>query len=511
MILTIPGGATQTFGSEIWLIVTEIVYPVGAIDPLLNYQVLFKVSRGVNYSEIIFNTSRQDNGSGNISLDISPYITSPGNLKIEWGYKYLNEIGWRTTWLYEDFRLVEIADGTVVVNGPMTIPGGLVQLSGNPMQIIVTTTPGDMAGKTNYKLAIKVTCDELMGSPYVEEITPLALVSKFDISGFIDQPVAYDFDYPGIGKVKNYPALAFNVTIDIGEVYIDENGDRQVTWAGITTNNVIRVLKGKLRAYELALLNEAGKTFESEYIQGGKFLTHMANNQVVSPVQEMKLWYLSRWTVDHAGVIHLYIENDFEATELVEDVNLIPSGLFEFTINPWFWGFNIPPGLNFPADTKVFAYTFWITDSVTGLDLSERIRFVVDNLYREKEFIFYYVNPLSGVDCICLRGEYSEKTKTESEAVYSPVAVGSGTKVASLKTISSGGQRSWEINTGVKTPDEMRALRDFLEAKERWMVDPYRLVYSKLIPVYLEGAEYLQFDSMEPIQNFGIKVFEAHK
>lgn len=523
MILTIPGGDTQTWGSEVLLNVTEIVYPEDAINPLLFYMVLFKVTRGSGYAEIIFDSARQDNGSGSISLDISPYIPAAGSIKIEWGQKYYTSIGWFTEWFDVDFRVVEIVNGTVVVNGQMTIPGGAVQLSGNPIQIIVTTTAEAMTGKTNFKLALKVTCAALMGSPYIEEIAPLALVSKFDISGFADQPVAYDFDYPAINKATNHTALSFAVTIDIGEVWTDANGDRQVTWAGITTNNVIRVLKGKLRPYELALLNEAGKTFASEYVEGGKFLTHMANNQVVAPLQEMKLWFLSPWATNKQILLNLEIETDppmavdpsdgeifnyiFQFTETV----LILNALFEFTINPTFMGFDVPPGSHAPAGTKILAYSFWISNYPGDAAFeSERFRFVVDNSYHEKAFIFYYVNPLSGVDCIRLTGEYSENLKTESEAAYFPVAVGSGTKVASMKTISASGQRSWEINTGVKTPDEMRALRDFLEAKERWMVDPERLTYSKLIPVYLEGGEYLQFDSMKDLQDFEIKVFEAH-
>lgn len=520
MILTIPGGASQTWGSEILLNVTGIVYPEGAINPLVFYQILFKVSRGVDYTEIVLNTSRQDGGSGSISLDISPYIVAPGNIKVEWGEKYRDISGWVTEWFDADFRLIEIVNETEIVNGQMTIPGGAVQLSGNPIEIIVTTTAEAMAGKTKYKLAIKVTCAALMGSPYIEEIAPLALVSKFDISGFVDQPVAYDFDYPAINKVTNHTALFFAVTIDIGEVYTDSDGDRQVTWAGFTTNNAIRVLKGKLRPYELALLNEAGKTFNTEYVDGGKFLTNLSNNQEVSDRQEMKLWYLSRWTADHPATLHLEVKSDISGpgipegspVEYEEEVILTSSGLFEFTINPYFFGFNIPPGVNMPADTKALEYTFWLThlDGENIVDISERRRFVIDNRYHEKEFVFYYVNPLSGVDPIRLTGEYSEKLKTESEAAYIPVPVGSGTKVASMKTISASGQRSWEINTGVKTPDEMRALRDFLEAKERWMVDPERLVYSKLIPVYIEGGEYLQFDSMKDLQDFEIKIMEAH-
>jgi len=56
-----------------------------------------------------------------------------------------------------------------------SITGGLVHLSGNPIQITLTAD----AVKTNHKLAVKVTCDALMGSPFVEEIAPVLPPSHF--------------------------------------------------------------------------------------------------------------------------------------------------------------------------------------------------------------------------------------------------------------------------------------------------------------------------------------------
>ena len=69
-----------------------------------------------------------------------------------------------------------------------TISGGLVHLSGNPIQITITANPDlDLdLGKTNRKLCLKVSCDKLMGSPFVEEIAPsfngFGFDSVFDIS-----------------------------------------------------------------------------------------------------------------------------------------------------------------------------------------------------------------------------------------------------------------------------------------------------------------------------------------
>ena len=381
-----------------------------------------------------------------------------------------------------------------------SITGGLVHLSGNPIQITLTAS----SARITHKLAVKVTCDDLMGSPFVEEIAPKNLISVFDISGFIDQPVTYDFDFPAVGVVTAHPKLAFTVIIDIGEVWTDLAGNRQVQWNNLTTNNTLTVIKGKLRPYELGILNDSGKSFASEYIEGGKFLTHLPNNQVVSPTQIVKLWYLSRWTSIHNAQWNLSIATNLSIDHffMSGEVILNPvSGLLEFSINPVFIGFNIGPGEN------LVSYTFWLSDS--GGDISERRSYMVDNTYYEKAFLFIYVNPLSGIDSIWLTGQYSEGLKTESEVAYRAVPVLSGSKVASQTILSSSSQRTWELNTGPKSPAEILALRDFLTSKQCWMVDPADS--EKLIPVNIEPGDHKLFDSGEDIQNLDIKIWEAHQ
>jgi len=389
------------------------------------------------------------------------------------------------------------------------IIGGLVHLSGNPIQIKLSSPISlENFGKLNRKFCIKVSCDALMGSPFVEEIAPVingfSLESVFDISGFIDQPVTYDFDFPAVGVVTAHPKLAFIVTIDIGEVWTDLSGNRQVVWNNLSTNNTLTVIKGKLRPYELGILNDSGKSFASEYIEGGKFLTHLPNYQLVSSTQIIKLWYLSRWTSIHNAQWNLSIVTDLSTDHffISGEAILNPvSGLLEFSINPAFIGFNMGPGEN------IIGYTFWLSDS--DGDISERRTYLVDNSYYEKAFSFIYVNPLSGIDSIWLTGPYSEGLKTESEVAYRTVPVLSGSKVASQTTISSSSQRTWELNTGPKSQTEILALRDFLTCKQCWMVDPADS--QKLIPVNIEPGDHKLYDCGEDIQNLDIKILEAHR
>jgi len=275
--------------------------------------------------------------------------------------------------------------------------------------------------------------------------------------------------------------------------------------------NSIRVLKGKLRSYELALLNEIGKNFNSEYINKGKFLTHLPNPQKVSPTQIVKLWYLSRFPnyVEaewHCNVNQMTNYGPHTFSSLKGDIMLDPnSGLLEFNVNPKFMGHKASVTAEYP----IFWYSFWLTRKSDNSVISEVRTFEVDNDYYETSFTFLYVNPLSGIDCMRLTGEHTQNLNASAETVFIPVPVGSGTKTASQKTVSVTGQQSWEINTGHKTRSEMIALRDFLESKDCWIVDPDNS--SRLIPVLIEKDNFKLYDSSDDIQSLNLKILEAHR
>lgn len=384
-----------------------------------------------------------------------------------------------------------------------TITGGLVHLSGNPIQITLTAS----AALLNHKLAIKVKCDQLLSPVQVEEIEPVNLVSVFNIGGLVDEPNAITLVYPPDGNANPYDLLARNISLEIGEVWNDANGDRTEAWTVVST--VLRVIDGKLRQHELSVLNEAGKSFASEYINGGKFLTHLPVTMKVSKIQMPRLWYLSRFTDNHPAQIHLKVNTNQRTFSMVQDKTFWTiTGLIEMVVNPYFWGFNEFGEVQPAAGEYVVDYEFWITDS-TG-DISEHRYFHVDQKYYETEHYIFYKNPFSAVDHIWFHGEAKEGLKTELETAYTPVPVGAGTMRASLTTISATGQRSWTINTGVKSRAERIALRDFLEAKECWLQDPDDA--TRLIPVYTSSEDYSLNDTFEDdVQSLEITLTEAHK
>lgn len=519
----IEGGISKNWGDPIIVNITGAKLPVDSVD----YWAILIVSKmdGETVEEVIYETWEESNETGELTLDISDQIRSEGVFRIEFGQTYIPYIGSspgdRITEMFSAItKTVTVVNTVTVETDNYTIPGGAVQLSGNPIQIIVPTESADMVGKNNYKRALKVTCSELIGSPMVEEIAPDDdLNSIFHISGLVDQPVVYDFKFPAVGVITDHRALEYNVSLDVGEIYLDGSGNRQANWTGLAPEtNSMRVLKGKLKPYELAKLAEIGRNFNSEYIENGKFLTHLPDKIKVAPGQIVKLWLLSKYPDIHNASwrCNVYYNPygyylDYETPVgvysqlLAGDLVLDPaSGLLEFNIEPAFMGFwnYHSPG------SKLLAFKFWLEDSEG--DITERRTFVIDDNYYEQSFFFYYVNPLSGIDSIWMHGEHSEHLKTEKETAYRPVPVGSGTKVGSLKTTFASGQRTWELNTGYKiNSKEILGLRDFLESSEYWMIDPDLPI--RLIPVIVEAGSFVLNDSAaDYIPNLGIKIQEAH-
>lgn len=379
--------------------------------------------------------------------------------------------------------------------------GGLVYLSGNPIEIVLTATEA----LVNHKLAIKVKCSSLLSPVQIEEIEPENLVSKFNIQGLVDEPNDYVLIYPPTGTANPYDVLARNIEFEIGEVWDDANSDRQESWTVIT--DVLRIIDGKLNNHELALLNQQGKSFYLEYIQGGKFLTHLPQSLKVSPNQMPRLWYLSKFADNHPAVIHLKITTNQRIYTISEETTFWSiTGLIEMVVNPEFWGFSATgPHPQLPGEQVLF-YEFWITDA--GGDISEHRYFVVDPDHHEQNFYLHYKNKFSVIENLWAHGEAKQGLKTESSTSTTPVPVGAGTMVASVKTVSQTGNRTFTLNMGVKNKPERLALRDFIESTERWIADPED--ENVLIPVYLEGGEFILDNTFDDTTNIEFLLHESH-
>ena len=414
-----------------------------------------------------------------------------------------------------------LLEETPLNNVTHSISGGLVHLTGNPIEITLQA----VKLLPNHRLVLQVSCP-LLVTQAPEKIAPdKDLKAVFDISGLIDSPVVYDFDYPPMGLVKAYTDYVFVVTLKIGEEYTDVNGDKHTTWMNIEGNDdVIRVLKGKLRPFELAALAEDGKSFAVEYIDLGRFLTHLPSQRTVMPGQIMKLWYLGRWNVDKEAkmCMSLIFDDGYWAIEnktVTRDFTLVANGLFEFSVEPYFFGAYFPlTGWTDELRAHLQSFTFFLRDEAgfeedmddPSFDISERITFEVDRKFYETMYEFHYVNPLSGIDNVVMTGELLQGLKTESETMKKPIPFGAGTKISGFKKMAAPDLFNWEINTGYKTKAEMIEMRDFLSSTECWMSEFVPGVWRQLIPVVIEDGNFTLAESDNDIPNITIKVSEAY-
>lgn len=390
----------------------------------------------------------------------------------------------------------------------INIPGGGVQLSGNPIYIKIAGLSKPV-GATNYKAILKLSSANI---PSLSNLPPDAIApdaaneALFDISGLVDQPFMPEFQFPNVGVVTSNPRAAWNINIQYGETYIDSGGTLVVSWNPDNTNHII-VLKGGISDLRIGEYNDANTTFFEEWISAGKFLTNQPNNQKVSPGQIVKLWYLSpsintvnaEWNCSIETNLKIAHIPKYGAVDLYSFQNSeSPTGLAEFSVNPDFLGFT------FASGEWATSFTFWLS-TIAG-DITERRTFIVDNDYKENNNYLYVANSLGGaVDVIWLTGKVELSVDVSGTEGIKPLQPAFTAKTGSIVATSRSGRRKWKINTGYKSLEEINAMLDVCLARHLWLN-----IDNKLIPVLLANGDKLLSDTMSDIHEIELELLEAH-
>lgn len=381
------------------------------------------------------------------------------------------------------------------------IPGGSVQLSANPIWVKVTGAVIPV-GATEFKLLCKVTSvdGDLLGGPFIDGITPDSEGNAlFDISGYVDQPMIPEFQYPLVGVTVAHAKSAWVIEIEFGQTYIDENDDRQTTYEA--SSETITVLKGGISDYAMALYNDADTSFFEDWIVGGKFLTNQPNNIRVSPTQLVKLWYMGQWTSAHEVTIYTKVNtgpNKIAHIPIEQTVTIYPeTGVLELNINPVFQGFVIASG------QQITSFEFWIEDS--GGKVSETRTFIVDNKPKENNNYLFVANSKSGVDVIWLSGSVEKSIDTSGTEGYRPLGINVGSRTGTILATGRSARRKWKINSGYKTTDEMAGLIDVFISRNIWL-----LMDGNVIPVLLTNGDKLLADTAKDLHSIELELLEAH-
>lgn len=385
-----------------------------------------------------------------------------------------------------------------------TILGDAVQLTGNPVWVKVSggSIP---AGAVDYKYLLKlISSDDVIdGAPFTDAIPPDgSMEAYFNLSGYVDIPVKALFDYPVSSAIVSYPTQAFNVQVQVGETYVDSNGDEQTNWG--STSSVFQMLKGGLNPRQLAMFDTAGTSFYDTYISGGKFLTARPWGNFVHPTQPVKLWFMPTAGASASFKVKAVYTDATEDT-YTEAFTLSTDNLYEFNCNPADLGIDMET-----AESKINFFDVWI--EVGGSKISDTRRFTVDWKYCERPFFLLFANSLGGVDDLYLGGRAIEGIKVNGQVVYKPQERGATVFEPTLIVPNRTGQNAWKINSGWKTGTEMLFVRDAMVSRQVWLLYPNSGVTSyTVVPVNIENAQVDLVDRMEDIYNIDFDLAEAHE
>lgn len=385
-----------------------------------------------------------------------------------------------------------------------TILGDAVQLTGNPVWVKVSggSIP---AGAVDYKYLLKlISSDDVIdGAPFTDAIPPDgSMEAYFNLSGYVDIPVKALFDYPVSSAIVSYPTQAFNVQVQVGETYVDSNGDEQTNWG--STSSVFQMLKGGLNPRQLAMFDTAGTSFYDTYISGGKFLTARPWGNFVHPTQPVKLWFMPTAGASASFKVKAVYTDATEDT-YTKAFTLSTDNLYEFNCNPADLGIDMET-----AESKINFFDVWI--EVGGSKISDTRRFTVDWKYCERPFFLLFANSLGGVDDLYLGGRAIEGIKVNGQVVYKPQERGATVFEPTLIVPNRTGQNAWKINSGWKTGTEMLFVRDAMVSRQVWLLYPNSGITSyTVVPVNIENAQVDLVDRMEDIYNIDFDLAEAHE
>jgi len=371
-----------------------------------------------------------------------------------------------------------------------SIYGGIVQLSGNKVEIEVSND--DIKGESPRAMLKATSTDGAVpGGPFEDArewrpLTPTVEGSGkaiFDFQEYLDAPTDYNFTFPyGATYAVKHPLRAFDIDILAGASYIDNDvesatyGQKITAWQEAAEAVSIRILKGGMSQYRQAQYNEDATDFYHDWILANKYLTHRPNNQKVSYNQPIRLWYLLPGETQVTRALYIfYTCADGSNGATMRMVTLDPDGLYEFILDPALW--------ELPANTVQFGFLQMENLTIIG----ETRVFIIDpQFYSENNTFLFFANSLAGIDDVWFTGAVKLLVNSEAETGIQQLDRNATTRDRSVIETNSTGSRKWSIFPGNRlSVAEIEDLQDFIYSRFRWLV-----WNGKIVPVNLERGEF---------------------
>lgn len=376
-----------------------------------------------------------------------------------------------------------------------SIYGGLVQLSGNKIEIEVVND--DVKGESPRALLKAISTDgAVAGGPFVDS-KPWTIQADesgkavFDFSEYLDAPTDYNFTFPYSAAIAvKHPIRAFDIDILAGASYIDNVvasetfGEKTELWQAAAAAVSIRILKGGMSQDRQSQYHEAGINFYQDFIQANKFLTHRPDFQRISHSQPVRLWYLLPETIQVTRTLVVeYTTAAGGVVPLTFEITLDPDGLYEFVLDP--------VKLGIPADARQMKVFQRSGETVIG----ETRTFILDTTSYENNTFLFFFNGLGAIDDIWFTGAVKMLINTEAETGIQQLGRDATTRDRSVVETKSTGSRKWSIFPGNRlSVAEQEYLQDFIYSKFRWLV-----WNGRVIPVNLERGEFELTNTMSDL------------
>lgn len=402
----------------------------------------------------------------------------------------------------------------------VNIPGGPVQLNGNPILINATTTT---QGGINHRMLCKVTNTNgtIPGGPWTDSIQPFSGAVQFNIQGYVDMIFDYEFqeshDTDDFYFERN--SLISVITVEIGEKYVDGNGDLVETWRG--SPDTLTILKGKLTRHELNSLTSLNVNFYDYFINTTpvRWLTKLERTFVPGTIQQAsrpilhvnhyynvaKAWFIAPSNDNLVAKCSFVYKNGQVVTVTSDPFAVTKHKLYEIPLSYFAQELNDNQALD--------RYDVWFEGSVFNVEkytvFSER-----ENSMSEENPIIFFANSLGVVEAVNCYGQVRQGLQTKGETVYvdnNDFEVKKHT--VSLRDASS--TTPFFINTGFKTVEERRWLVDLLESEFVWLYLPhinnaFGNPYTA-IPVTIVPGNYDIYDSEQDLMSLDIEFRIAHE
>lgn len=393
----------------------------------------------------------------------------------------------------------------------MTIPGGTVQLSGNAVWVQAATTRTNVSEQY---LLLKIVCTtgQIDTEPRILRIKGTA--ATFNIQNMVDVPTEHQFAYTEteLGEVHGRAGNISSFTLTVGESYVYEN-EYLEEWTDET--KTVQILNGKLSKLERAILASESETFFSYYIEDGRFLSTMAGtayapktivvNNVTDPV---KMWFSFFGIVSLPEFCKVSISyTDGTGEEAYIPINQLSQfGLIEINCH------QMAINKGNPAKT-IAGYTV----TMHNFGIESKIGVTVLNEYSANHQVLYFLNRFGVVETINCYGELQEDASSETEQYTKQEPTTPSLTDATIESVRKGSAEKFKINTGYKTLEERRWIKDLL-------LSPYPQVWMRsanlpwlnndlafgFAPVVVTPGSWTINTTSEDILNIEIEVQIAH-